>query len=65
MYQGLSPGAIGLYQFNIVVPDVPDGDYPVEVEVAGVKVPPTVYLTVGTSPFLAGSSLDHGRLDAG
>jgi uncharacterized protein (TIGR03437 family) len=26
----------GLYQFNVTVPDLPDGDYPVTAEVAGV-----------------------------
>ncbi len=26
LYQGLSPGSIGLYQFNVVVPSVPDSD---------------------------------------
>jgi uncharacterized protein (TIGR03437 family) len=25
-YAGLAPGAVGLYQFNIAVPDVPDND---------------------------------------
>ena len=25
-YQGLAPGYVGLYQFNVVVPDVPDND---------------------------------------
>lgn len=27
----------GLYQFNVTVPDLPDGDYPVSAEVAGVR----------------------------
>jgi protocatechuate 3,4-dioxygenase beta subunit len=27
----------GLYQFNITIPDLPDGDYPVTAEVAGVR----------------------------
>ena len=26
-YQGLTPGLVGLYQFNITVPNVPPGDY--------------------------------------
>jgi protocatechuate 3,4-dioxygenase, beta subunit len=29
--------AAGLYQFNTVVPDLPDGDYPVVAQVAGVR----------------------------
>jgi protocatechuate 3,4-dioxygenase beta subunit len=40
--QTLTPTFAGLvspgqYQFNIVVPDLPDGDYPVTAEVAGVR----------------------------
>jgi uncharacterized protein (TIGR03437 family) len=27
----------GLYQFNVAVPALPDGDYPVVAEVAGVR----------------------------
>ena len=46
MYAGLAPGTIGLYQFNFVVPQVPDGDYLMDFKVAGTKVPQTVYLTV-------------------
>jgi uncharacterized protein (TIGR03437 family) len=45
-YAGLVPGNIGLYQFNVVVPDVPDGDQQITVKVNGVTVPQTVYLTV-------------------
>ena len=26
VYQGFSPGSVGLYQFNVVVPPIPDGD---------------------------------------
>ena len=33
-YAGVT--AVGVYQFNIVVPDLPDGDYPVRAGVAGV-----------------------------
>ncbi len=35
LYAGIT-GA-GLYQFNTVVPDLPDGDYPIVAEVAGVR----------------------------
>lgn len=34
-YAGVT--AVGVYQFNIVVPDLPDGDYPVRADVAGVR----------------------------
>jgi uncharacterized protein (TIGR03437 family) len=46
IYQGLSPGYVGLYQFNIVVPTVPDGDYQINVSQNGTALPQTFYLTV-------------------
>jgi uncharacterized protein (TIGR03437 family) len=46
-YAGLEPGVVGLYQFNITVPDVADGDYPISFQVGGAKTAQTVYLTVG------------------
>ncbi len=44
----------GVYQFNVTVPDLPDGDYPVTAEVAGVRTAKIVKLriqrrTVGTA----------------
>jgi len=45
-YAGLAPGNIGLYQFNITVPNVPDGDYQINVSVGAVQVAQTLYLTV-------------------
>src|ERR1035437_4814169 len=45
-YGGLSPGSIGLFQFNIVVPDVPDGDYQIHFNVRGTDISQIVYLTV-------------------
>lgn len=45
-YAGLAPNAVGLYQFNIVVPQVADGDYQINVSVGSTQVPQTVYLTV-------------------
>lgn len=35
-FAGLAPGFAGLYQVNIVVPQLPPGDYPLQVSVAGV-----------------------------
>jgi uncharacterized protein (TIGR03437 family) len=46
LYSGLSVGSVGLYQFNMVVPDVPDGDYLINVNVAGMSVAQGMYLTV-------------------
>jgi uncharacterized protein (TIGR03437 family) len=45
-YGGLSPGVIGLFQFNIVVPDVPDGDSQIRFNVRGTDISQTLYLTV-------------------
>jgi uncharacterized protein (TIGR03437 family) len=46
-YAGLAPGQIGVYQFNITVPNVPDGDYSINVTQNGITaLPSTMYLTV-------------------
>ena len=45
-YAGLAPGNIGLYQINITVPNVPAGDYQINIGVGGVGIQQTVYLTV-------------------
>ena len=45
-YAGLAPGTIGLYQFDIAVPNVPNGDYQINMTVGGVALQQTVYLTV-------------------
>jgi len=45
-YAGLAVGALGLYQFNIIVPNVEDADVPVTFQVGGVTGPQTVYLTI-------------------
>ena len=36
----------GLYQFNVVVPNVPNGDNAVEINIAGSATQPNVFLTV-------------------
>jgi uncharacterized protein (TIGR03437 family) len=53
LYAGLAPGSVGLYQFNIVVPNVPlpapgapGGDYPVNVLVNGVPLAQNLRLTI-------------------
>jgi uncharacterized protein (TIGR03437 family) len=46
-YQGLTPSAVGLYQFNFTVPSsLANGDYQINVKQSGVAVPQTMYLTV-------------------
>lgn len=36
-YAGLAPDYIGLYQFNFAVPDVPDGDYQINISAGTVR----------------------------
>jgi uncharacterized protein (TIGR03437 family) len=46
-YQGLTPGSVGLYQFNFTVPSgLANGDYQINATQNGVAVPQTMYLTV-------------------
>jgi uncharacterized protein (TIGR03437 family) len=45
-YQGLAGNFVGLYQFNLVVPDVPTGNYRLAVTVGGVAVPQEVFVAV-------------------
>ena len=44
LYAGMT--GVGLYQFNVVVPDLPAGDYPVVAEVAGVRTASAARLRV-------------------
>jgi uncharacterized protein (TIGR03437 family) len=47
-YDGLAPNAIGLYQFNVEVPNVTPSDaVPVTFTLAGVAGTQTVYISVG------------------
>ena len=46
-YRGLGPNFVGLYQFNVVVPEsVPDGDAQLDVTIGGVSTGQTLFLTV-------------------
>jgi uncharacterized protein (TIGR03437 family) len=46
-YAGLSPGAIGLYQINTVVPDLAPGDYEISGSAAaGIALPPGIFLNL-------------------
>lgn len=38
--------APGLYQFNITIPDLADGDYPIIADIGGVRSSATVFLTI-------------------
>jgi uncharacterized protein (TIGR03437 family) len=47
-YQGLAPGTVGLYQFNVVVPNVGAGDaVPLTFTLGGVPGTQTLYAAVG------------------
>jgi uncharacterized protein (TIGR03437 family) len=45
-YAGLSPGSIGLYQFNIKIPEGVSGDVLLEVTVDGVTITQVLCLSV-------------------
>ncbi len=39
----------GLYQFNIIVPNLPDGDHAVVAQIGGVASPANAFLTIGST----------------
>ena len=46
-YSGLAPGFLGLYQFNLAVPQIPDGDSQINITLGGqTLVQPAIFLTV-------------------
>ncbi len=49
-FAGLAAQAAGLYQFNVVVPDVPDGDVAVVAEIGGVRTQENAFLAVRRPP---------------
>ena len=49
-YAGLAANFIGLYELYIIVPSVPDGDYPVSINVAGTSIAQSLSLTVQQQP---------------
>jgi uncharacterized protein (TIGR03437 family) len=47
IYAGVAPFTVGLYQFNIVVPQVPDNDFvPITFNLGGVAGTQTLYTSV-------------------
>jgi uncharacterized protein (TIGR03437 family) len=44
-YAGLAPNYVGLYQFNITVPNVADGDHAIKVTVNGTPLQQSFFLT--------------------
>jgi uncharacterized protein (TIGR03437 family) len=47
LYDGLTPGFVGLYQFNVRVPNVGSGDVPLNVSFGGTTVNQSLFITVG------------------
>ncbi len=46
-YQGLAPGFVGLYQFNVTIPaNAPSGDVAVQVSQGTTELPQTLYISV-------------------
>ena len=45
-YAGISPGTPGLYQLNIQVPNVLDGDYPLVLTLGSFSTPAGGFVTV-------------------
>jgi uncharacterized protein (TIGR03437 family) len=45
-YAGLSPNFVGLYQFNLIVPTVPDGDQPITMRVGSSSLTQTLTVAV-------------------
>ena len=45
-YSGLTPGFVGLYQFNVKVPNVSDGDVPLTVTLGGNPIIQNVFITI-------------------
>jgi uncharacterized protein (TIGR03437 family) len=46
-YGGLSPNFVGLYQFNVVVPNLQAGDHEIVMSVDGVNTQSSLFLSVG------------------
>jgi uncharacterized protein (TIGR03437 family) len=46
LYAGVSPGIAGLYQLNIQVPAMPDGDYPIVLTMGSFSTAAGPYLTI-------------------
>ena len=46
-YAGLAPGFVGLYQFNVQVPNMLPGDWPLVIAVNGTPVAQNLFITTG------------------
>lgn len=46
-FAGIVGGTIGLYQFNVVIPNVPAGDQPIDLDIDGIANAQNLVITVG------------------
>jgi len=46
-FAGMTAGNVGLYQFNVVIPNVSPGDQTIELQVDGVSNAQNLYITIG------------------
>ena len=46
-FAGMVGNSIGLYQLNVEIPDLPPGEYPIELSVDGVSNGQSLVITVG------------------
>ena len=46
-FAGIVGGTIGLYQFNVVIPNVPAGDQPIDLEIDGIPNAQSLVITIG------------------
>ena len=68
LYDGLAPSAVGLYQFNVTVPNVASSDaVPVTFTVGGVAQTQTLYIAVqsGSLPKVQGLSFSSNSVASG
>ena len=57
-YAGLAPGMVGVYQFNVRVPTLGDGDVEVIADIGGVRTPAGRFLSITQVEYPA---FDHGK----
>jgi uncharacterized protein (TIGR03437 family) len=46
-FAGIVGGTIGLYQFNVVIPNVPAGDQPIDLDIDGIPNAQNLVITIG------------------
>ena len=46
-FAGIVGGTIGLYQFNVVIPNIPAGDHPIDLDIDGIPNAQNLVITIG------------------